>query len=201
MSKKRAHREDDSLEPLTLYLVRHGEAGGESRPGEVGPPLTARGERQAAKVARRLAHEEFDHIYSSDMSRAYQTAQAIIAYHESTPYTVSADIREVSAHHVLPGRTPRQKAILDRMAKSEKSVKRFVRLLLKNHGHGEKILLAIHGNLIRLLIYTLAGRPSKRGLPLMITNTSLSVAHLKDGVLDSVELVNCVNHLKPGEYA
>jgi broad specificity phosphatase PhoE len=187
--------------PLTLYLVRHGEAGGESRPDEVGPPLTARGEKQAAKVARRLANQEFDHIYSSDMSRSYHTAQAIIAYHASTPYTVSADIREVSVHHVLPGRTPRQKAIIDRMAGSEKSVKKFLRQLLKNHGNGEKILLAIHGNLIRLLLYKLAERPSKRGLPLMITNTSLSVAHLVDGVLDRVELVNCVKHLKPGEYA
>ena len=29
----------DLPEPLTIYLVRHGEAGGEQRPGEVGPPL------------------------------------------------------------------------------------------------------------------------------------------------------------------
>ena len=126
MARRKASIQRDLLEPLTVYLVRHGEAAGDQRPGEVGPPLTARGERQAVKVARRLAHEEFDHIYSSDMSRAFHTAQAIIKYHKNTPYTVSADIREVSGHHVLPGRTPRQKAIQDRMAGSEKSVKRFV---------------------------------------------------------------------------
>ena len=201
MAKKKASKKSDSLEPLTVYLVRHGEAGGESRPGEVGPPLTARGERQAVKVARRLADEKFDHIYSSQMSRAYHTAQAIIKYHKSTPYTVSEDIREVSAQHVLPGRTPRQKALLDRMAGSKVSVKRFVRQLLKNHDHGEKILLAAHGNLIRFLLYTLAGRPSKRGLPLKITNTSVSIVNLRDRELLNVELVNCVKHLKPGEYA
>ena len=201
MGKKRASKKRDSLEPLTVYLVRHGEAAGAQRPGEVGTPLTARGERQAVKVARRLAREEFDHIYSSDMSRAYHTAQAIIEYHKKTPYTVSPDIREVSGHHVRPGRTPRQKAIQDRMAGSEKSVTRFVRHLLKNHDHGDKVLLAIHGNLIRFLLYILADRPPKRGLPLTITNTSLSIVNLRDGGLRDVELVNCVKHLKPGEYA
>ena len=135
--------------PLTLYLVRHGEAGGESRPGEVGPPLTKRGERQAAKVARRLAGESFDHIYSSDMSRSYHTAQAIIANHKGTPYTVSQDIREVAGHHVLPGRTPRAKAIRDRMIRSNKCVPKFLRQLLKTHGPGERVLLVIHGNLMR----------------------------------------------------
>ena len=199
-TQKKSTSTRDSPEPLTLYLVRHGEAGGESRPGEVGPPLTARGEKQAVKVARRLAREEFDHIYSSDMSRAYRTAQAIIEYHKNTPYTVSPDIREVSGHHVLPGRTPRQKAIKDRMAGSEKSVARFVRHLLKTHDHGERVLLVIHGNLIRYLLYILGDRPAKRGLPLKIANTSLSIANLRDRELLNVELVNCVVHLKPGDY-
>ena len=200
MAEKKARAEADSTQPLTLYLVRHGEAGGAQRPGEVGSPLTKRGERQAAKVARRLAGEQFDHIYSSDMSRAYHTAQAIIACHESTPYTVAPEIREVAVHHVAPGRTPRQRAILDRMARSEKSVPKFLRHLLKTHGHGERVLLVIHGNLIRWLMYLLAKRPSKRGLPLKITNTSLSIVHVRDRELDHVELVNCVKHLKPGEY-
>ena len=200
MAKKGTRSKADSSQPLTLYLVRHGEAGGQQREGEVGPPLTKRGEKQAAKVARRLADERFDHIYSSDMSRSYHTAQAIIACHESTPYTVAPEIREVAVHHVAPGRTPRQRAILDRMARSEKSVPKFLRHLLKTHGHGERVLLVIHGNLIRWLMYLLAKRPSKRGLPLKITNTSLSIVHVRDRELDHVELVNCVKHLKPGEY-
>ena len=87
------------------------------------------------------------------------------------------------------------------MAKSEKSVNRFVRHLLKSHDHGEKVLLAIHGNLIRFLMYKLAQRPGKRGLPLRIINTSLSIVHVRDRLLCSVELVNCVKHLRPGEYA
>lgn len=200
MAKKIARSKADSSQPLTLYLVRHGEAGGAGRPGEVGPPLTKRGERQAAKVARRWAGKQFDHIYSSDMSRSYHTAQAIIAHHRRTPYTVSPDIREVAGHHTLPGRTPRAKAIQDRMARSEKSVPKFLRQLLRTHSPGERVLLVIHGNLIRWLFYLLAERPSKRGLPFKITNTSLSIVNLRDRKLFNVELVNCVRHLKPGDY-
>ena len=200
MAKKGTRSKADSSQPLTLYLVRHGEAGGQQREGEVGPPLTKRGEKQAAKVARRLADERFDHIYSSDMSRSYHTAQAIIAHHGRTPYSVSPDIREVAGHHVLPGRTPRTKAIQDRMARSRKSVPKFLRHLLKTHGHGERVLLVIHGNLIRWLMYLLAKRPSKRGLHFKMTNTSLSIVNVRDRELFNVELVNCVKHLKPGEY-
>ena len=147
-----------------------------------------------------MAGEKFDHIYSSDMSRSYHTAQAIIAHHRKTPYTVAPEIREVAGHHVLPGRTPRTKAIQDRMARSEKSVPKFLRHLLRTHGHGERVLLVIHGNLIRWLFYLLAKRASKRGLPFKITNTSLSIVNLRDRQLDNVELVNCVKHLKAGDF-
>lgn len=64
----------------TLYLIRHGETpwNVEGRyQGQLDPPLTERGRRQAQATARELASISFEAIYSSDLARAHQTAQAL----------------------------------------------------------------------------------------------------------------------------
>lgn len=67
--------------PVTrLYLVRHGQSDGnaEGRFGGHGPtPLSALGREQAKLAARYLAKEGVDAIYSSDLSRAVETAEAL----------------------------------------------------------------------------------------------------------------------------
>ena len=67
--------------PVTrLYLVRHGQSAGnaEGRFGGHGPtPLSELGQKQAAKTAALLAKEGINAIYSSDLSRAVQTAQPL----------------------------------------------------------------------------------------------------------------------------
>jgi probable phosphoglycerate mutase len=64
--------------PTKLYLIRHGQSGGnaEGRFGGHGPtPLSELGERQAARTAEVLANEGIDVVYSSDLPRAVQTAK------------------------------------------------------------------------------------------------------------------------------
>lgn len=67
--------------PVTrLYLVRHGQSAGnaEGRFGGHGPtPLSTLGEEQARITAKLLAKEGIQAIYSSDLSRAVQTAQPL----------------------------------------------------------------------------------------------------------------------------
>lgn len=63
--------------PTTLVLVRHGETDWnvEGRyQGQADPPLNERGRRQARGVGRELGRLGLDAIYSSDLSRAYDTA-------------------------------------------------------------------------------------------------------------------------------
>ena len=186
--------------PVQVTLARHGQAAGEQRPGEVGAPLTKLGLRQAERVGKRLASEKFDHIYSSDMARAYETAQAVVKHHPGTPYTVSKDIREITGFHFAP-RASRKKDVKERIDKERQACERFLRKLRK-HKPGERILLVIHGNLIRLLISTLSEVNPRKAVILETNNTGVfKVRLMLDGQVSRVGLANCVKHLTPNQIS
>lgn len=67
--------------PVTrLYLIRHGQSGGnvEGRfGGHSDTPLSELGRKQARVTAKALARERVDVIYSSDLRRAVQTAEPL----------------------------------------------------------------------------------------------------------------------------
>ncbi len=63
-----------------LIVVRHGETiwnADQRMQGHMDVPLSDVGIRQARAVAARLANEQIDKIYSSDLQRALQTAETI----------------------------------------------------------------------------------------------------------------------------
>jgi probable phosphoglycerate mutase len=81
-----------------LCLVRHGETNWnrEKRAqGQLNIPLNVKGLAQAEALAGELARERFDHIYSSDLKRALQTA-APIATALGLPIRRSVALREKS---------------------------------------------------------------------------------------------------------
>lgn len=64
----------------TILLVRHAETDWNRTDrwqGHADPRLNATGLRQADQLARELSRDTFDAIYSSDLRRAYETADAI----------------------------------------------------------------------------------------------------------------------------
>lgn len=76
--------------PITkIFLVRHGETlwnvEGKMQ-GHWDSPLTANGVAQAQALAERLKRYSFAAIYSSDLGRAYQTAQYIVE--KNVPQTI-----------------------------------------------------------------------------------------------------------------
>jgi probable phosphoglycerate mutase len=70
------------MKPTRLCIVRHGETdwnAAKRLQGQVDIPLNDVGQAQAAATAAGLAGQRFDAIYSSDLLRAWQTAQPIAA--------------------------------------------------------------------------------------------------------------------------
>lgn len=80
----------------TVWLVRHGEA--EAPPGvAIGhsdPPLSVKGRRQVARLARRLAAQPVERVFSSDLQRARSTAERIAAGH-GLAVDVCPELREI----------------------------------------------------------------------------------------------------------
>jgi probable phosphoglycerate mutase len=71
-------------------------------------PLSALGQRQAAAVGERLAAARIGRVYSSNMRRAHDTANAIAGHHGLTTVVVP-DLREID----LWERAPQDKGLLD----------------------------------------------------------------------------------------
>jgi broad specificity phosphatase PhoE len=67
----------------TLFLVRHGQSewNRDGRfQGQGDSPLTALGHAQVCRVAQRLQSEPVAALYSSDLGRAWQTAEIIVQH-------------------------------------------------------------------------------------------------------------------------
>lgn len=71
-------------------------------------PLSALGQRQAEAVGQRLAPARIGRVYSSNMRRAHDTANAIARHHGLTTVVVP-DLREID----LWQRAPQDKGLLD----------------------------------------------------------------------------------------
>ena len=83
---------------MRLYLVRHGETDWNLQrryQGQSDIPLNNTGIQQARKIAGRLSKEKIDAIYSSDLSRARETAEQIAQPHK-LKVTSDARWRELS---------------------------------------------------------------------------------------------------------
>lgn len=89
-------KEGDTL--TKVIFVRHGQTSWNQEgkyQGHSDIALNERGVRQANLVAGRLAKEKISAIYSSDLLRAYQTAEAIAQYH-ALPVIARAEFREIN---------------------------------------------------------------------------------------------------------
>ncbi|TMB77978.1 MAG: histidine phosphatase family protein [Chloroflexi bacterium] len=202
--------------PARLVLIRHGQStwNRDHRiQGQLDPPLSDEGRRQAELLGGRLAERRFVGFYASDLKRALETAQVIgrVIGIEPEPAHALREIflgeweglrtEEIAARFpeawaawveepdwdVVPGG--------EGAALFDARVGAALDEIVKRHQHGD-ILLVTHGGVIQIALHRVVGRPSGGLWPFRIQNASISLIEQRNGRM-VIGGVNDVAHLEP----
>lgn len=195
---------EDSL-VTTIGLVRHGVTDWnlEGRmQGKNDIPLNEEGRNQAKLLGVRMAGESWDYIYSSDMTRARETAD-IIAHHMGMTVSAYDSLLAERAFGQLEGTTEEDR--IQRWGEAwreldhggeprDEVIRRGMSMLeeMDRRHPGKRVLVISHGAVIGALVETLFPDFGYLGLK----NTCVNVLEkTEDGW--SCLLHNCVKHLQP----
>ncbi len=197
-------------------LVRHGQStwNREHRiQGQLDPPLSTEGRRQAELVGRRLAGRRIEGFYASDLKRAWETAQAIGAAIGHVPEALPG-LREIYLGEWEGLRTDElAQRFPDAWARwneepdwdlvpggegaepFESRVAAALDVIFERHTHGD-VLVVTHGGVIQVALHRVVGRPSHGLFPFKIQNASISVVEKRDGRM-IIDGSNDIAHLEP----
>ena len=185
--------------------------------GQLDPPLSDEGRRQAARLGRRLAGREFAGLYSSDLKRAAETAQ-LVGQAVGVEPTPMAELREIYLGQWEGLRTEDLAARFpdawarwtaepdwdlvpggEGAAAFEVRVGRALDALFRRHANGD-VLVVTHGGVIQIALHHVVGRPGRGIFPFRIQNASVSVLEKRNGRM-VVSGVNDIGHLEAGAVA
>jgi probable phosphoglycerate mutase len=180
-----------------LLLIRHGRTfwNSEGRfQGQLNSDLNEIGQVQVAALGKRFDGQPLDHVYSSDLGRAWQTARALTQSH-SLEVQAEVSLRE-RCMGVFEGSTqpeiqaaspdawkyfvardpsyqiPEGESINDVLFRSNE----FLEHIAQNHV-GQRIAAVTHGGWIRVVLKGLLGMDQKLATRFKVFNTSIH--HLK----------------------
>lgn len=187
--------------PARLLLVRHGQStwNRERRiQGQLDPPLSDGGRRQAALLGDRLAGRTFAALYASDLKRAFETAEIVGAAIGLTPQPTPA-LREIflgdweglSTDDVASRYPDAWASWVDEPdwdvvaggeggAVFDARVGAAVDEIFRRHDAGD-VIAVTHGGVIQVAVHRVAGRPSRGLFPFKIQNASISLIEKRDG--------------------
>ncbi len=196
-------------------LVRHGQStwNREHRiQGQLNPPLSPEGLRQAELLGVRLAGRELAGFYASDLKRAFETAQAIGALVRVQPEAMTS-LREIYLGEweglrteEIEQRFPEAWAAWveepdwdvvpggEGAANFETRVASALDEIFGRHEHGD-VLVVTHGGVIQVALHRVVGRPSRGLFPFKIQNASITLLEKRDGRM-LVGGVNDIAHLE-----
>lgn len=157
----------------TFYLVRHGQTEWNEKgivQGQLDSPLTKKGVKQAKDLGEKLKGIDFDLVYSSDLLRAKRTAEIVNKEHK-LEITTNKLLRE-RHFGTLQGTseeewkkdfenlTNEQKFVYKHNPEYESDSEISARLItalreIAIANPGKKILVVIHGGIIRTFLYKL----------------------------------------------
>lgn len=206
--------EEDSgilIDMTTIFLIRHGETEWNRNgrwQGHADIPLSQAGREQAQALARRLLSEGafFDHLYASDLSRAFETAQ-VVGRALEMPVQPFPALREI---HVGSWSGLTRAEIIERFpgaftdffhSQDGEAMDAFNRrvgegvLELARRHPGERLAIVTHGGTIRGIIRYLYARQGLADPPSVhLGNTSITEVHF-DGAGWQLVRQNDLAHL------
>jgi broad specificity phosphatase PhoE len=203
-----------------ILLVRHGETAwnAEGRvQGRTDTPLSDKGRAQAASLAERLKSVTLAAVYSSDLSRARETAETLAAPHGSLPVLPDARLRErgygdwegltlteIAARYPKEWDQYHYQRLLDAPVPDgeawEQVIARFLpalRQIVQDHsGPDETVLLVGHGGSLRAAILDALAAPLPVLVRLRLDNASLSRLDYTKSNYGRVIFLNDTSHLE-----
>lgn len=181
-------------EETRICLIRHGETAWNAElriQGHRDLPLNTTGLAQAEALAKRLAGQPFDAIYSSDLSRARQTAEAL-AVARGFPVRLETALRErnfgccegktreeiaageTAVADMLAARRPDEvipggESLRQHLDRVSRCLSRLV------HRHAGQIIAAVtHGGTLDILYRRVQGLPMERPRDFPLPNASIN---------------------------
>lgn len=201
---------------LRIILARHGETAWNTLhifQGRTDLPLNENGKAQAQAVAQQLATLDIDHLISSDLLRASQTAEIIAVSHPARPQILLDErLREISfgqwegldedsINEVLPGEMNSWKCDPYFIPTGGESVSQAMERVesliteLRNETDGKTIVLVAHGGILQALICRAMNIKPRFWWPFHLYNASLSEMWLYPQGASVIQL-NSLAHLE-----
>ncbi|HEX2648197.1 MAG TPA: histidine phosphatase family protein [Candidatus Dormibacteraeota bacterium] len=204
--------------PARVFLVRHGETtwNREHRiQGQSDPSLSADGRRQAELLAGRLAGRRFSAFYSSDLKRAFETAQRLAGVIGSAPRPDEAlreiflgeweglTTEEIAERYPEAWERWKKEPDWDLVPGGEGAARFEARVAsamdrIVGHDHRGDVLVVTHGGVIQIALHRVFGRQGRGLFAFRIQNASISVLEKRDG-RTVIARVNDVAHLEFNE--
>jgi broad specificity phosphatase PhoE len=173
----------------TIYLVRHGRTDWNDKKiiqGHTDTKLNSEGQSSAKDLAKVFKNIKFDKIYSSDLSRARETAEIIALEHKLVVETTKAlrerhyGNAEGKSHAIFKGMNDILDSLDDKvrysykfssnihMESDEEVMNRFLRFLreIAVSNSGKTILIATHAGPIRMFLVKLGIMSYKKFVPI-----------------------------------
>lgn len=222
----------DNTVELELYLVRHGESMGNAGLADSlcdnlkhDPPLTEKGEKQAALLGRYFADLPLDALFASGMRRALQTAEAVRFYQpdngaksvkvhkiftetntgeETTGRTID-EIRADFPQTICAPDTNETEPIMfygkdDSDAVLLERGKEAIAYIRKHFHNGEKVMVAAHAAFNTFMLYAALGLSHEQIFDPTFFNTGITkIIFFKEGTGKfgdvHLEYMNSIPHL------
>lgn len=194
---------------MKLYIIRHGESEGNRQQilqGDRDLGLTKKGEKQAEELAEQLKDKKIVAIYTSQLQRAYQTADIIAESHKLVPVR-DARLNAMRLGHLEGKKIPQLGSWLvevleklknfedvhDHQGESQPDVVKRVKPVLQeirmeHRGEDDIVCIVTHHITKRAIIKALTNLPQENLKKLSLKNTSTSIFEIHGEKVDVIEL-------------